>query len=362
MVSGWVETPGERHHGAHLATASRSLGVMPADLLDLSANINPLGPPASALDAARRAVDNETGCYPDPDYPQLRAALADYLGVPRESVLPTNGGSEGIFLAARLAAEEAGSNRRALVIEPTFSEYAAAAHTAGLKPIRRVARRSEKGFRLELDVLRDLDGFEAVFLCNPNNPIGDTLPRDEILRIAARVGGSGATLIVDEAFADFAPEASVADMAGGRLLVVRSFTKFFAVPGLRLGALVASDAERARIFQPSWSVNAIAAAAGAAAAVDRGFAERSRIESARERERLLGCLRRLPGLEPFPSKVNFLLVRGPEGIVERLAQRKVLVRGCEPFAGLGPEYFRIAVRSRAESERLLSVLEEELCQ
>jgi threonine-phosphate decarboxylase len=356
VVEGWAGHPGGRHHGAHGGVAARSLDVPERDLLDFSQNINPFGTPDEALEAAQRALREETGRYPDLDYPRLREALAGYLGVSPEKILPTNGGAEALFLATRGAR----TGDKALILEPTFSEYAAAARAAGLEPVRRVARRPEDGFRLDPTALEDLEGVGLVFLCNPNNPTGDALNRTEVLEVADRVLERSAVLVVDEAFADFAPGTSVAAEVGEGLYVARSFTKFFAMPGLRLGCLVCDDPERIQEFQPSWSVNAIAAAAGVAAVRDRDFVEASVAGIARLRQDLFEALEALPGLTPFPGVANFLLVRGPVGLPERLARRGVLVRGCEPFLGLGPGYFRVAVREAAENERLLAEIQEEL--
>jgi threonine-phosphate decarboxylase len=356
VVEGWVEHPGGRHHGAHAAAAARSLVVAEGDLLDFSQNINPLGVPSGAMEAARRALREETHRYPDAGYRRLRAALASYLGVSPARILPTNGGAEALFLAARGAR----SGGRAVILEPTFSEYAAAAHAAGLEPVRRVARCREDGFRLDLEALEDLEGVNLVFLCNPNNPTGDCLDRAEVLEVADRVLESEAVLVVDEAFADFAPEISVAAHASEALYVARSFTKFFGMPGLRLGCLVCVDPGRIQQFQPSWPVNAIASAAATAAVGDPDFVRSSVAGVLRLRARLLEDLEALPGLTAFPSAANFLLVHGPEGLSRRLARRGILVRGCEPFVGLGPGYFRVAVRGAEENRRLLAALREEL--
>ncbi len=356
MVRGWAQHPGDRHHGAHGDLVSRSLGVSVGELLDFSQNINPLGAPPGALEAARRSLYEDSGRYPDLEYTGLREALAGYLGVGAEMVVPTNGGAEALFLAARAA----GKGGRALVLEPTFSEYVAAARASGIEPVCRLARWHEEGSRWDPTSYRDLEGVSVVFLCNPNNPTGDLLGRDEVLEVAACVEEAGAVLVVDEAFADFVPGISVTDMVDRGLWVARSFTKFFAIPGLRLGCLVCDDAGRVQALQPSWPVNAVAAAAGIAAVEDRGFAEASIAAVARLREDLFGALEALPGLRPFPGAANFLLVRGPDGLPERLARRGVLVRGCGPFYGLGPEFFRVAVRSAEENGRLVAAIREEL--
>ena len=360
MVSGYASGPDGRHHGAHGADAARALGgEPPGGFLDFSANINPLGPPEGALYAAQKALIGEVSTYPDGRYPQLCAALASYLRVPEETVLPTNGGAEALFLAARVAAELRPGGK-AVILDPTFSEYAAAARAAGLEPEGRIARTRETGFCLDPSVLDDLDGASVVFLCNPNNPTGDLTPRQDVLALLGKTRSAGATLVVDEAFADFAPGESVADAVDESLYVARSFTKFFAVPGLRLGCLVAREPDRVRPFQPSWPVNVAAAAVGIAAAGDAGYAEKTLEAVALRREELASSLRNLPGLDVYEGAANFLLVRGPEGLTQSLARRGVLVRGCGPFPGLGPRFLRVAVRGADENERLVRALEAEL--
>lgn len=358
MVKGWAATQDGRHHGAHYAEAAQALGTSLDAFLDFSQNINPLGPPAAALTAAEKALHEEVGRYPDLGYAELRTALAGYLGVSPESVLPTNGGAEALFLAARAAAEGPGS--KAIILEPTFSEYAAAARTAGFEVERVVVRRSGTGFWLDATVLDGTLGKRRdvglVFLCNPNNPTGDSVPRQDVLRIAQRVREAGAILVVDEAFADFAPHLSVAPDVDEALFVARSFTKFFAVPGLRLGCLVTSEVARVRAFQPSWPVNAVAAAVGISAAGDGAFAEATLTEVELRRQELLDALGELTEITAYPGSANFFLARGPRTLPEDLARKGVLVRGCEPFRGLGPGFFRIAVRGAEENGRLVEAL------
>jgi threonine-phosphate decarboxylase len=350
VVRGWTTSPDGRHHGAYTTEAARALGVPPDGFLDFSANINPLGAPETALKAAHNALREEIGTYPDLEYTELRASLADYLAVPGGTVLPTNGGAEALFLVARAVVE--GTEGSALVLEPTFSEYAA------------VARRPEDEFRLDFDILdkalEDASGVRLVFICNPNNPTGEALSRAEVLRAAERVRGAGAILVVDEAFADFAPDISVADEVCESLYVARSFTKFFAVPGLRLGCLVSHDVEHVRAFQPSWPVNAVAAAVGIAATREEGFKEATLSKVEAGRGELLRALGTLKGITVYPGAANFLLARGPEWLPLRLARRGILVRGCEPFVGLGPGFFRVAVRGAEENGRLIAALRDVL--
>jgi threonine-phosphate decarboxylase len=357
VIPGYAQHSGDRHHGAHGALVARSMGAHQEELLDFSQNINPLGSPPGALEAARVAIAESSVGYPPLDYPELREALAWYLSVPPNRVVPTNGGAEALFLAARVAA---GKRRRALVLEPTFSEYAAAARAAGMEVLRRPFRTVGDEVHVDMAVLDDLDAFDAVFLCNPNNPTGDALGIDRVQDVLERAGAAGTTLILDEAFADFAPQHALGASGNERLLLARSFTKFFAMPGLRLGALITEDPERARSFQPSWPVNVAAAAAGTVAARDLGYAEATLTATEWLRSGLYSGLRELPGLTVFPGAANFLLVRGPRDLTDGLARRGILVRGCGPFAGLGDEFFRVAVRGAEENARLLEALRAEL--
>lgn len=358
MAEGWTTGSGGRHHGAYVAVAARGLGVAGESFLDFSQNINPLGPPREALEAAREAI-SASSVYPDAEYPDLRRALAGYLGVEADHVLPTNGGAEALFLAALGLAYS--GKRRAIVLEPTFSEYAAAASAAGLEVVHRSAwREGAAGFALDWGALRDLSARDAVFLCNPNNPTGTVLQCEEALEIAGLARHAGAALVLDEAFADFAPEVSLVGEAGDGLLVARSFTKFFAIPALRLGCLVTPEAGGYGALQPSWPVNVAAEAAGVVAASDPAFTARSVQRVGELRSELQAGLHALPGLRVYEGAANFLLVRGPAGLPERLARRGVLVRGCEPFRGLGAEHFRVAVRDEADNQRLVEALQDAL--
>jgi threonine-phosphate decarboxylase len=230
-----------------------------------------------------------------------------------------------------------------------------------MEVVRRVGWREDGSrFSLDHDAGAGLESRDVVFLCNPNNPTGTALPRDEVLGVAEAVRRAGATLVIDEAFADFAPEVSVASEAGEGLVVARSFTKFFGVPGLRLGCLISPEAAAYGSLQPSWAVNVAAEAAGISAASDMEFAERA-VDLVRDlRHELHAALRELPGLTVYEGAANFLLVRGPAGTPSRLARRGVLVRGCEPFEGLGPEHFRVAVSGREDNQTLVDALRSEL--
>lgn len=354
-------------HGGDWITAEETYG-RPADgWLDYSANMNPWGPPPS-VEQTILGSWRDIARYPDPAVRGLRRKLAGTYGIPEESILVGNGAAELIDLAVRaLKPSSAG------LAQPAFTEYGDALRKAGV-PCREVRLRAENGFLPGDDDLAALvppaqDGF--VFLGHPNNPTGRLLPRSAI----ARLRETGRALLLDEAFMDFVPDEEdhswLREAASSRQLVVfRSMTKFYAIPGIRLGFLVSHPSLVAELaaLQPPWSVNFLAQRIGEAVLEERAYAERTRAWLQAERPRLIRGLQDL-GLAVVPGDVNYLLVTLPPSAgfdVKRLqallARRGILIRDASLFAGLDGRYFRIAVRLREENERLLRELGEALTQ
>lgn len=307
-------------------------GALDPTLLDFSASINPLGPPEAVREVLLRAPDLATR-YPSPDARELCEALACHHGVPAACVLAGNGSTQLIYLVAQLL-----SGTPAWVVTPAFTEYEDACEACGL-PLTR----TRPG---------------VTFVGNPTSPEGRLLAREDVLALPG-------TVIVDEAFMEFAGdrESLVRRAAEDpRLVVLRSLTKFYALPGLRLGYLVAVPAmvERLRRLQPPWSVNALAGAAGRAALADPAYRDRTRRVVRELRDELVRGLREV-GLLPSPSEANFVLCRVPDagGLCRALRESGIVARNCDSFTGLPPNrYVRFAVRPRPEQERLLGVLRE----
>lgn len=351
-------------HGGNLRWAAERFGVPPERIVDFSANINPLGPPPAALRAIVAELERLRH-YPDPDCHAATAAVAAYLRVAEENVLLTNGGAEAIDLVARWLGP-----RRVAVAVPAFGEYAESVRRAGGTVDACVAPPGERVAQID-DFVRAAAACGAGMICNPNNPTGELVPA-EILRDAwQRVRGSGARLVVDEAFVDFVPCAGRASMrydaaADDGLVVLGSLTKFFALPGLRIGYVVShrQTLRALRAFQPAWSVNALAQAAAAAAVADVAYQRSTRALIGRERRRVSAALAALSGFRVHPSAANFLLVdcrdtgRTAAWWRDALGPFGVIVRECGNFTGLDAFYLRIGVRAPAESNRLLSALRE----
>jgi threonine-phosphate decarboxylase len=344
-------------HGALNIGELSSLGMSLGDVLDFSANINPFGP-SPAVSQALTGVPLDR--YPDRECLELRVALAEHLGVSPDRVLPGNGASELIWLAALAFVRP---DDRALVLGPTFAEYARAAAIMGARVTTWQAREEELFAMPAEEIAECLELWRPrlVFLCNPNNPTGAVLPADVIGAWARQHPGT--LFVVDEAYLPFANgvDSALAFAGGENVLVLRSMTKDFALAGLRLGYAVgaASLIEPLRRAQPPWSVNALAQAAGVAALRDLPHRQGSLERLARARQELVAGLDRL-GLVSVPSATHFFLLRVGDGASFRLAllrRRGVLVRDCASF-GL-PAFVRIAARQPEENERLLDAVREQ---
>jgi threonine-phosphate decarboxylase len=341
-------------HGGKVQEAASILGAEP---LDFSANINPLGsPPLKELFLEELG---HIGHYPDNSYRNFRRAAAKFVNVNMECIVPGNGSSELIRLFAECCLEEGNT---ALVPTPSFGEYTNQSLIAG-GTVKKV-NIDEDG--LPLLSQADLAKAKLLFLCNPNNPTGRLLSASQVIDLADRCEDAQTFLLVDEAFIELSePDESVAIQAPRKeyLFVMRSLTKSFGVPGLRLGFGVTNSrlAGILNLARIPWSIGSLAAAAAEYLLGCDEHLMRSRQIIKTETLWLQDSLRGL-GLQPLPSMVNFILVDiRPSGLAsdilaERTMREGVLVRDCQSF-GLGKSYIRVAVRNRSENERLIVALE-----
>jgi threonine-phosphate decarboxylase len=346
-------------HGGDVYHLARTLGLALGDLLDFSANINPLGIPPGLADAAQAAL-KEIVHYPDRRVLALRRDLAAYHGLSPEAILVGNGSTELIYLAARALRPG-----RGLIVTPAFSEYEQALRVAQV-PV--AFHPTDEAHDFTLHKVLEPGAGDLVFLAHPASPSGALLAPELFLAVAARVQAAGAYLLLDEVFVDFVEEASFKTYLGRfpRLLILRSFTKFFGIPGMRLGYLLGAPELVAPLAgeQEPWSVNTMAQVMGRACLADKEYRHRTRALITREREFLLEGLAALPGLTPFPSAANYLLVKltRPGASAARLRRRMlaqgIVIRDASNFRGLDERFFRLAVRRREENARLLQALEE----
>lgn len=347
-------------HGGNLAWAATLAGCSPADLLDFSASINPLGPPAAAIAAIQDHLDDLCH-YPDPENRSLRQCLSQFHNIPPDWILIGNGSAELLTWAGReLAALPA-----TLLPTPAFADYDRALSAFGAT-VQRCPLELSPSFPIALPNLPALPN-AGLLLNNPHNPSGGWLDAPTLLPQLDRF----ALVVLDEAFLDFLPPAQQESLIPhalerDNLVVLRSLTKFYSLPGLRLGYAIAHP-DRLRRWQQwrdPWSVNVLASAAAVAAIEDVAFQQATWDWLPPARSQLFAQLAGLPGLQPFPSVANFLLVktdRSARALQQRLlTQDRLLIRDCCSFPELGDRYFRVAVRTQPENQRLVAALAQAL--
>ena len=347
-------------HGGNAIWAASQAGCSPDRIVDFSASINPLGPPDSAIAAITARLDR-LKAYPDPAYTQLREHLGHFHHIPPEFIWPGNGAAEVLTWVARHLSQLDGT----YLFAPGFRDYwrSLEAFQATIKPV-------QLDWQATLPPLPHPHGSRCgLLLNNPHNPTGNLWRREDILPLLEQF----AMVVVDEAFMDFLDpsreQSLIPDIAEHpHLVIVRSLTKFYSLPGLRLGYAIAHPdlIQQWQQWRDPWAVNILAEVAAIAALADRDFARQTWDWLPPTRDRLLDGLHSLSRLHPIPGAANFLLVKidGSATELQRalLQQYQILIRDCLSFPELGDSYFRIAVRSDRDNQNLLQALAHLLAQ
>ncbi len=346
-------------HGGNLEYLAGKAGCRPDEILDFSANINPLGPPP-LLDALISRATGRLVHYPDPDSSRFVAAVGRSIGRDREEIVAGNGTSELLFALCRGLPVH-----RAVIPEPAYVDYRTAAALAGLEYVP-VVLEANDAFRLDTGRLAArLRAGDLVLLGRPNNPTGQVPGCRELAELAA--AHPETFFLVDEAFGGFVPEFESMAGKAPNVLVLVSLTKLFAIPGLRLGYLVAPPGLCAMIRGqlPPWSVNSLAQEVGEGIVAMDAYREKTRRAVAAWRRELVHRLEEISWLQTIPSAANFLLLRSlhpdlqPSRLARELLSRfRISIRLCDNYHGLDSSYFRIAVRTGEENQALLTALEE----
>ncbi len=362
-------------HGGNIWEAASALSGK-GRILDFSASINPLGPPPSVVAAIRAGLEMLSP-YPDPQNIALKKALSAFHsgpsgGIEPRHILPCNGSTEAIHLLPRVF-----KPRRALIAEPAFSEYRASL-AAGDCIVHALKLREEDGFALRDSVLESAlaKGYDLFYIANPSNPTGALIDKDTLISVARVCAKRKTIMVVDEAFVDFCEHESLKYEAIrlANIIVLRSMTKFYSMAGLRLGYVVAGErlVKKLSAAMPPWSVNTIAALAGSVALKDAAYQRRTLEWFEKERVYLAKGLSSLGGVTAYPSAANFFMARlsgdsrymGGEAdaalLKKRLFERRILIRELGGFRGLDQTYFRVALRTRVENNRLLHALSQVL--
>jgi len=360
------------NHGGNLREAAENYNISAERIIDFSSNINPLGFPPEIKKIIIKDIDSiiDGAChYPDPECKLLKDVLSANLGVKTSSLLIGNGSNELIYLLVRVLAP-----RRVLIPVPSFSEYERAAVSAGAKCrflSFKIDRESSSEFNLKVDkVLQNIDGVDLVFICNPNNPTGLLLHKDEIEYLVKKCEERNVFVIIDEAFIDFVEGSEDVTMIGAAIknknvAVLRSMTKFFVIAGLRLGYLVGNSKLVKKISesQPTWSVNYLAQLVGKELIKNYDFTRKSKEYILEQRAIFFKSLGKVDWLKPYEPSANFILCKIKDsritaGELNRhcLEKEKMLIRDCSNFRGLDDYFFRVAVKKHSENKKLIHCL------
>ncbi|WP_394236627.1 threonine-phosphate decarboxylase CobD [Niallia oryzisoli] len=345
-------------HGSNPQYLYEAAGLtLPECLIDFSANINPLGPPA-VLQKHWGDLFHGIGTYPDPHTASLKVKIANREGIGPERILIGNGGAEIISLLGRLIAE-----KKVLIVEPAFSEYEKACQVNNCDVSY---YQLSDGWEIHLhDLIGKLQGMDAVFLCNPNNPTGMYYGTDIILPLLKACKRENCLLIVDEAFYDFTAEYEPLVpylKEFPQLILMRSLTKIFAIPGIRLGYLMAdrSLVEKLSAYQPHWSVNSVAIQAGEWCLEDEEHISKMIQFIQSERDVLLRFYQE-QHFEVSNSAINFYLLRDPQlndqyPLFEFLLKQGIVPRHTFNFPGLEGRWLRFAIRTSVENRKLMEAM------
>jgi threonine-phosphate decarboxylase len=351
-------------HGGQMRELAAEFGVPEVSLLDFSASIDPHSPSDFVVGTLCDALRARTilTAYPDMHYTALKKTIASYAQVDAQAISIDSG-----VMPLLSAALSTFRPRRCLVPVPAFAEYRKVLNTCGVECCAFTSTQ-DAGFLLDgakMAASLKTCGAPALLLANPQSPSGRLMPAEELLQLHDAVSALGASIIVDEAFIDYCPEGSLSLWAAKfpRLIVLRSLTKFFAMPGLRVAYAVSCPEMRTAMESriPAWPVGSIAAEAARIMLQDRPSIAKTRTTNATERNWLTGQLQTL-GLSVIPGAANFLLMKideslnGPEFWRRLIVEHRIVLRSCANFEGLDEHYFRIGVRTRPQNELLVSAL------
>ena len=350
-------------HGGNIYKLKRETGV---EVLDYSANINPLG----LSEKLKKAICNNLevlGKYPDPEYVEMKEVIAKHNGVKLENIIVGNGATEIMFLYAKVL-----NLQKVLIVSPTFAEYERAIRSSNPKCEINYFELCEKDEfildikKLEVELKNDYD---LLVICNPNNPTGRFLRKETIKNISKTCKESSTKILLDEAFIEFVEgglSSSYVEYADENVFIVRALTKFFAIPGLRLGYGITFDnilKEKIEEKREPWSVNAIAELATKILLEDFEYINSSENWIRKEKKFMYEGLEQINGIKSYKTSTNFILVQILNGMrVEEFREKMiglgVLVRDASNFKFLGSNFFRLAIKERENNKKVLRCVED----
>ncbi|MGF7185779.1 threonine-phosphate decarboxylase [Desulfitispora alkaliphila] len=353
-------------HGGNIYNFAKKHGYHEQEVIDFSANINPLKYPAGLKEEIINSFENIKH-YPDPDCTELKAMAAELYQTHWENIIAGNGAVDLIYtIVQRLRP------KKVLIVQPTFSEYEKACKTIGVEPDNLILK-GDDDWQLSLQEIGSvLNSYEMLFLCNPNNPTGNTHPIETIKELYRQCKKNKVVLVLDESFLDFTREEdrntalNLFKQDDDNLIILKSLTKMFSIPGLRLGVAVANSnlVKRLEEFRPPWHINYFAQRAGVYCLSNSRVVAETRSFIEKEKQFVYDGLKKITGFKPFKPSANFILVdvrvsgHSAHTVATSLANYRIMARVCDNFIGLDDNFLRFAVKKREENNKLLTALNE----
>ena len=348
-------------HGGEVWDVAKENGLAVDDLVDFSSSINPLGPSPRALEAIKNCL-SQLPLYPDSNSTVLRETIARHFGgIGKDNVIVGNGSTELIYLFSEVFLK---TGDVALIAAPSFGEYTSAVVRSGGKP---KLIKSSQDFQVEPNAFtKYMANAKAIFLCNPNNPTSRLISHNALMQIVDKALDENVVVFLDEDFIEFVEDEKANSLVGAivkypNVFVLRTFTKFYGLTGLRVGYGIAEE-ETIAVFSRAkmpWNVNSLAQAAAVAALEDEVHSRKTLEVVRKEKGFLTQELARIRGFKVFPADTNFVFIDVRESGLEASEFRTkmigygILVRDCSSFTGLDKFYIRVAVKTRKENEKLL---------
>lgn len=348
-------------HGADIYSAAEKLGIDENNIIDFSSNINPLGIPDSVKNAAINSIAH-SNIYPDIYSRELIRSISKSENVPENWIFPSNGAAEAIFRIAFYLKPRIG-----LVTAPAFSEYENSLKAAGSK-VDYYNLIEECDFKIQDDILDFIDSeIDIVFLCNPNNPTGQLTDKETIERIIKHCKQAGTIVVIDECFLDFVENKDVYSAVNlldtyDNLIVLKAFTKIYAIPGIRLGYCMSSNKqliEGLKISGPPWNVSTVAQKSGIAALIEKDYVIKTVKYISEQRKYLVKELNDLD-IKTYDSSANYILLKIYDdlNLKEEMLKKGILIRSCSNYKNLDSSFYRIAVKSKDENIQFIKAFKE----
>lgn len=341
-------------HGGNIFQIERRYSIDKKELLDFSANINPLGVPKTLINIIKKSTE-DLQYYPDADYYELKSAIAQYYDVEKEHIFIGNGAVQVIFDAI-----SAIQPKKAIILTPTFNEYERALKSVGCNIIR-YPLKEEEDFILNIEGFMETidDEVDLVILCNPNNPTSVLMELEDIRKILSKCREKQAYLMLDEAFMDFIPNQKAYSMMkdyrlADEVIIIRAFTKFYGIPGLRLGFGLSSNKALLKALHERtlpWSLNTFAGYFGQVLMSEEEYVQLTQQWMLQERKRFVEALHKVDGIKVFKPSANFILIKilkpniNAAILKKRLLKNNILIRDCSNFNNLSDRFIRIAIKS-----------------